>query len=63
MPDDVTHEQYMQICMNLLAMADVIAQMLGWEKSCGCNRELGWAIASDKIIIQLESLFKEGQGE
>ena len=63
MPDDVIHEQYMQICMDLLAMADVIAQMPGWEKSCECNRELGWAIASDKIIIQLESLFKEGQGE
>ena len=58
-----TYEEYMQICMDLLAMADVIVQMPGWEKSCGCNRELGWAIASDKIIIQLESLFKEGQGE
>ena len=63
MPDDATHEEYMQICMDLLAMADVIVQMPGWEESCGCNRELGWAIASDKIIIQLESLIKEGQGE
>lgn len=63
MPDDATYEEYMQICMDLLDMADVIVQMPGWEKSCGCNRELGWAIASDKIIIQLESLFKEGRGE
>ena len=61
MPDDATYEEYMQICMDLLAMADVIVQMPGWEKSCGCNRELGWAIASDKIIIQLESLLEEGK--
>jgi hypothetical protein len=59
MPDDATYEEYMQICMDLLAMADAIVQMPGWEKSCGCNGELGWAIASDKIIIPLESLLEQ----
>ena len=61
MPDDATQEEYMQICMDLLAMADVLVQLPGWEKSCGCNRELGWAIASDLIVIQLESLLEEGK--
>ena len=49
----------MTICMELLAMADVVVRLPGWEKSCGANRELGWAMASDRIIIDLESLLRE----
>lgn len=61
MPDDATYEEYMRMCMELLSMADVLVQLPGWEKSCGANRELGWAMASDLIIIQLESLLEEGK--
>ena len=59
MPDDATYEEYMTICMELLAMADVVVRLPGWEKSCGANRELGWAMASDRIIIDLKSLLRE----
>lgn len=59
MPDDATYEEYMRMCMELLSMADVLVQLPGWEKSRGANRELGWAMASDLIIIQLESLLEE----
>lgn len=61
MPDDATYEEYMRMCMELLSMADVLVQLPGWEKSCGANRELGWAMASDLIVIQLESLLEEGK--
>ena len=61
MPDDATYEESMRMCMELLSMADALVQLPGGEKSCGANRELGWAMASDLIIIQLESLLEEGK--
>lgn len=60
MPDDAKYEEYMIICMDLLAMADVLVQMPGWEKSCGANRELGWAQAADLNIASLEALLESG---
>lgn len=58
MPDDATYEEYMQICMDLLAMADVVVQLPGWEKSLGCQREYGFAQASDKIIMEFGDMIK-----
>ena len=35
----------------LLNMCDAIYMLKGWEKSRGANREYGYALASDKIIV------------
>lgn len=51
LPEDTTYEQYMKVCMVLLDMAEGIYMIPGWEKSCGANRELGYALAKDKIVI------------
>ena len=51
LPEDTTYEQYMKVCMVLLDMAEGIYMIPGWEKSCGANRELGYALAKDKIVV------------
>lgn len=51
LPEDTTYEQYMDVCIVLLGMAEGIYMLSGWEKSCGANRELGYALAKDKVVI------------
>lgn len=51
LPEDTTYEQYMKVCMVLLDMAEGIYMIPGWEKSCGANREFGYALAKDKVVI------------
>lgn len=46
----------MKIDMELLASADYLVQLPGWERSIGANRELGFALGTDKIIVSLEQL-------
>ena len=51
LPEDTTYEQYMRVCMVLLDMAEGIYMLDGWKKSCGANRELGYALAKDMVVI------------
>ena len=51
LPEDTTYEQYMKMCFCMLDMCDSIYMIKGWEKSCGANREYGYAIANDMIIM------------
>ena len=48
---DGRYEEYMQVDMFLLKMCDSIYMLKGWNKSCGANRELGYAIALGHNII------------
>ncbi len=57
MPSDTTYEEYMMLAFTFLDMVDHIYMLKGWEKSCGANREYGYARAMDKIII-----FESGGG-
>ena len=45
MHGDATYEDYMTVCLKLLDVATEIVLLPGWEKSTGCNRELGYAMA------------------
>ena len=56
MPKDTDHEEYMILGMAMLGMCDSIYMLRGWEKSCGANREYGYALAKDLKII-----FEEGE--
>lgn len=47
-------EDYLQICVHLLEMADAIVMLPGWRESRGAQREYGFALASDKIIWEME---------
>lgn len=51
LPKDTTHEGYMRVCLQLLADCDAIYLLDGWQQSRGANRECGYALAKDMIIL------------
>ena len=51
LPEDTTYEEYMKMCFCMLDMCDSIYMLKGWGKSCGANREYGYAFAKDMIIM------------
>lgn len=53
LPADITsYEEYMKMSMVMLNMCTYIYMLKGWEKSPGANREYGYALASDMIIMR-----------
>lgn len=46
------YKEYMDMSMMMLSMCDGIYMLKGWEKSTGANREFGYALASDMIIMR-----------
>ena len=54
--EQMGYEAIMQIDLELLATADYLVQLPGWERSIGANRELGYALGTDKIVVSLEQL-------
>ena len=51
LPEDTTYEEYMMMCFCMLNICDGICMLKGFEKSCGANRKLGYAMANDMIIM------------
>lgn len=51
---NASYEDYMNVDMFLLGMCDTIYMLKGWEKSCGANRELGYAMAKDYNVLHEE---------
>ena len=51
LPEDTDYEDYMRMSFCMLDMCESIYMMNGWNKSCGANRELGYAMEKDKIIM------------
>lgn len=51
LPDDTSYEEYMMMCFCMLDMCEAIFMLKGWKKSCGANREYGYALAKDMIFI------------
>lgn len=56
LPHDTTYEEYMKMSIAMLDICGAIYVMEGWEKSCGANREYGYALAKDYIILREEML-------
>lgn len=46
------YEEYMKACLTLVDMSDIVIMLPGWEKSSGANREMGYALGADKIVIE-----------
>ena len=53
-PDGLSYEEIMDFCMYILSKCDVIYMLKGWEDSKGANREYGYALGRDMIIIYEE---------
>lgn len=53
--EGLSYEEYMKLDLCLLDMCDAIYMLKGLEKSCGANREYGYALAKDYTIM-----FEEG---
>ena len=51
MPEDTTYEEYMKMSFTMLDMCEYIYMLHGWHKSTGANRELGYALGKDKVIM------------
>lgn len=52
LPTETTYEEYMKMSFCMLRMCDAIYMMEGWKGSCGANREYGYALARDMLIIK-----------
>ena len=59
LPEDTGYEEYMKMCFCMIDMCDNICMLKGWEKSCGANRELGYAIAKKKTVFYEYELISE----
>ena len=51
LPKDTSYEEYMKMSLCMLDMCDSIYMLKCWKKSCGSNRELGYAMAKNMIIM------------
>lgn len=45
------HQSLMRLCFMLMDECDAVYFMPGWKGSLGANQEYGYAIGTDKIII------------
>lgn len=53
-PDGLSYEEIMDFCMYILDKCDTIYMLKGWEDSRGANREYGYALGRDMIIMHEE---------
>lgn len=51
LPDGLSQDQYMSICIPMLMAADVVVMLPGWLKSDGANAEHALAIKLKKEMI------------
>lgn len=52
------YEEIMGVCIDLLAKSDCLVLLPGWEQSIGANREIGYAMAADKLIVELKDMIE-----
>lgn len=58
MPKDMTYEECMDMCFAMLDICEAVCMMSGWEKSCGANREYGYALAKGYLIMQEQQILE-----
>lgn len=51
-PQAFTYDDMMDISFELLRRCDVIYLLEGWKESSGACMEYGYAVASDKMILE-----------
>lgn len=56
---DAQYEDYMDVCFKLIDMSDIILLLKGWKDSEGCRREVQYAEAKTKIIVEARNWLDE----
>jgi nucleoside 2-deoxyribosyltransferase len=56
---DMTYQEVMQLCLQLLEHCDLLVQLPNWKSSCGANMEYGYAIARGIGIHSLQEMLQE----
>ena len=56
--DDMTWDEIMTFCIDILARCDSMVQMPGWEKSLGCQQEYGYALGTGIPVLPVQEFFK-----
>ena len=57
---ELSYEEYMKMDFALLELCEAIYMLDGWQKSCGSNREYGYALARGmKVIVDEQKTEKE----
>lgn len=46
------HEEYMSICLPMVALCDAIYLLKGWHNSKGVKSELAWALMNKMAVIE-----------
>jgi hypothetical protein len=63
LPDGLTQGQYMQICLPMVAVADELVMLSGWERSEGAKIEFLLAKKSCKTIREVGGkVLHQGEG-
>ena len=55
-------EDYLEICLDLLDKAEAVVLLPGWDMSRGVRREIRYAIAKDKLIMEYETTMERYDG-
>ena len=67
LPQNVSYEELMSIDLHIMDICDTVIQLEGWEESKGCNREYGYALAKDMIVMTMtelkETIQKRAEGK
>lgn len=50
------YENFMDVCLKLIDMCDIVVLIPGWKKSAGANREMGYALGKGKEVVTYEDL-------
>jgi len=60
---DLPYEAMMKLDLAMLAQADTIVMLSGWEKSLGANRELGFAMGAGKQVVEFDKITFEEESD
>lgn len=52
--EDMSWDQIMSFCLDILARCDYLVQLPGWEKSLGCQQEYGYAIGTGMPVVPIQ---------
>lgn len=55
LPEDTTYQEYMNMSLAMMTMADGVYMLTGWQQFKGATLEHTWAVTMGLAIIQQES--------